>query len=259
TFLHCDTTIKALESGFNVICEKPMALNYEDCLKMCEAAKRTGKLFMVAQCVRWSNIVQAAKKYMAEGTFGKVKTACFKRDGGPPKWGWENWFNKEELSGGALLDMHVHDLDALQYLFGVPESVSTGAGRIFPEVGYDIVCTNYYYKDGLFTHSTTDWSTDNNIYYNNTMRVDFIKGYLISASFGGQYIFRAMGTDGSSVDLIPEYGGDNFYYKEVKYFVDCLLAGEPVTECTPESTAESIRIALTEGVSASKNGERIYL
>ena len=259
TFLHCSTAVKALENGFNVIIEKPMALSYEECLKMCETAKRTGKLFMVAQCVRWSNIVQAAKKYMAEGTFGKVKTACFKRDGGLPRWGWNDWFTKEEMSGGAILDMHVHDVDALHYLFGMPESVSCGASKINPGVGYDIVSTNYYYKNGLFTHSTTDWTTDNNIYYNNGMRVDFEKGYLISASFGGQYIFRAMGTDGSSVDLIPEYGGDDFYYKEVKYFVDCLLAGKPVTECLPETTAESIRIALTEKLSASKNGERIYL
>ena len=43
TFLHCDAACKAMEAGINVIVEKPMALSYEQCVKMCETAKKTGK------------------------------------------------------------------------------------------------------------------------------------------------------------------------------------------------------------------------
>jgi len=258
TFLHCETTIKALECGFHVVVEKPMALSYEDCVKMCEAAKRANKLLMVAQCVRFSDFIQSVRRYMNDGTFGPVKTACFKRDGGPPRWGWENWFLKKEMAGGALLDLHVHDVDALQYLFGMPESVSSGAAEIIPGDGYDIVSTNYYYPNGFFAHSTGDWTMDNNIYYNRLMRVDFERGYIIEAYFGDRGVFRAMGTDGSATELSPANPKSD-YYKEIKYFIDCLHSGSPVSECPPESSAQSIRIALTEAMSAGKNGERLYL
>ena len=49
TYLHAWGTIKCLNKGINVICEKPMATTYEDCLKMIEAAEKNGKLQMIGQ------------------------------------------------------------------------------------------------------------------------------------------------------------------------------------------------------------------
>lgn len=259
TCLHCSTAVKALNSGFHVLVEKPMALSYEDCILMCEAAKKNNRYLMVAQCVRFSDFIQTAKKYIEDKTFGAVKTACFKRNGGTPRWGWNDWFIKEEMSGGALLDMHVHDVDALNYLFGIPEAVSSGAAKIIPGDGYGIVVTNYYYKNGLFTHSTTDWTSDHDVYSNRSMRVDFDKGYIISAGFGDCFVFRAVNNVTGEVTELSPAKPTSDYYKEIKYFTDCILSGKPVAECLPESTAESIRIALTEGVSASKNGARMVL
>ena len=44
TYLHKEYTVKFLMAGVNVLCEKPMALNYKDCLEMIEAEKKSGKM-----------------------------------------------------------------------------------------------------------------------------------------------------------------------------------------------------------------------
>lgn len=259
TFLHADTAIEAMERGFHVLVEKPMALTYEDCVRMCETAKHTGKTLMVAQCCRFGNFATAARDYIKKGIFGKPKTACLKRDGGTPRWSWNDWFLKEELSGGAILDLHVHDVDMMQDFFGIPEAVSSGASRIIPGDGPDIISTNYYYSNGLFTHSTSDWTTENNMYYGSLGRIDFEGGYIISASFAGQYVFAAVPSKGDIIELNTVYAPNDFYTEEIRYFTRCIKEGLPVDMCTPESSAHSIRIALAEKESAERGGERITL
>ena len=259
TFLHPDAAIRSMEAGFNVIVEKPMALSYEECVRMCETAKRTGKTLMVAQCCRFEAFADAARWYLESGEFGDLKTLCFKRDGGTPRWAWENWFLKEELSGGAILDLHVHDVDLMNSLLGMPKCLSAGASRIIEGDGPDIISSNYYYENGLFTHITADWTTGNNQCYGRVYRMDFMKGHILQASFLGQKVFAAFPAEGGRIDLDERFPHVDMYYEEIKYFTECIAKGEPVSRCLPETTAESIRIALSEKKSASLDGERIYL
>lgn len=259
TFLHCDAACKAMEAGINVIVEKPMALSYEQCVKMCETAKKTGKKLMVAQCCRFEPFADAVRDYMKSGELGALKTATFKRDGGTPTWGWENWFLKEELSGGALLDLHVHDVDLMQDLFGIPECLSSGGTRVIPGDGIDILSTNYYYKNGFFAHTTGDWTTANNQCYGRVYRVDFEKGFLIKANMKKNTVFSLFKADGTEVDLSEKYPAKNMYTAEIMYFADCVANDKPVEKCLPETTADSIRIALAEKASCENKGERIYL
>ncbi len=51
TYLHAKHTIPALESGVNVLCEKPMGLNISECDSMIAAAKSSGKLLQIGHCV----------------------------------------------------------------------------------------------------------------------------------------------------------------------------------------------------------------
>jgi len=259
TFLHAPAAIKALELGYNVLVEKPMALNYELCMQMCETAKRTGKTLMVAQCCRFSNMADAVRDYMASGELGAVRHACFKRDDGTPRWAWENWFLKSELSGGALLDLHVHDVDMMNSLFGVPKYVSSGGGVYIEGDGVDYVSSNYYYENGLYNHATGGWVTNNQSHYGRIYRVDFEKGHIIQTRVGSESVFKLHMASGEVIDLNEKYPAKSMYTEEIRYFTNCLVNGLPVTKCLPESTADSIRIARTEELSAKNMGERIAL
>ena len=130
TPLHVPLTIKALQAGVSVLCEKPMALNAAECDKMLKAANRApeGTKLMVAHCLRfWPSYVYL-KKLVDSKKYGKVIAASFRRFSAPP--GWQkgtNWFADESKSGGMALDLHIHDTDMVNFLFGMPKAVTSSA------------------------------------------------------------------------------------------------------------------------------------
>ena len=144
TFMHTSQTIEALNSGKNVLCEKPMALNYSDCLKMVETAKRNEKCLQIGHCIRfWPEYVKA-KQIIDSEQYGKVLAASFQRLSLTPTWSWDNCFLDGNRSGGAMLDLHIHDTDFVQHVFGVPDEVFS-RGVIGPSGDYDHTVTQYLF------------------------------------------------------------------------------------------------------------------
>lgn len=124
TDTHADLTIKAFEMGCHVICEKPMALNSADCKKMIEASEKYGKALMIAQVVRFMVPYSYLKNSIEENRFGKLIKYTAHRNSFTPRWSAENWMLKPERSGGAVIDLAIHDLDFVQWMFGLPEELN---------------------------------------------------------------------------------------------------------------------------------------
>ena len=104
-----------------------MAPSVEECEKMIETARRTGKNLMIGQCLRFAGQYDTIKKIVSSGEYGKAYSAFFFRGGGTPLWSYENWLLKREKGGGALFDQHVHDVDAVNHIFGMPKAVTTSS------------------------------------------------------------------------------------------------------------------------------------
>ena len=64
---------------------------------------------------------------------------------------WQDWIITKEKGGGALFDQHIHDIDAVRWLFGAPEAVSVCARTVFPKSANDIVSAAYHYGDKVVT------------------------------------------------------------------------------------------------------------
>ncbi|MGI6538540.1 MAG: Gfo/Idh/MocA family protein [Caldicoprobacterales bacterium] len=118
TYLHAKASIKALNKGIHVLCEKPMALNVEECKAMIDASEKNNKKLMIAQCLRFFPQYEYLKECVETKRFGRVTGAYFFRGGATPKWSYNNWLLKKEISGGALLDQHIHDVDTINWIFG---------------------------------------------------------------------------------------------------------------------------------------------
>jgi len=94
TYLHTDYSIKALQAGLNVLCEKPMSLNVKDCQRMIAEAKRSKKVLQIGHCVRFWPEYAKAKEIVDSGKYGKVIAATFQRLGAAPtknaaeEWPW---------------------------------------------------------------------------------------------------------------------------------------------------------------------------
>jgi len=82
TYLHAEIAIKAMEAGYDVMSEKPMARTVEQAESMVEASKRTGKRLMIAYCNRFNLAAQTIKEIIDSGEFGKPVSAQFQRHGG---------------------------------------------------------------------------------------------------------------------------------------------------------------------------------
>ncbi|MGV3771979.1 MAG: Gfo/Idh/MocA family protein, partial [Verrucomicrobiales bacterium] len=119
TFTHVDMAIAALQSGKHVLCEKPLARTFAQASKIAEAAEKSKGIFMPAMCIRFWPEWAWLKAAIENGTYGKVLGARFRRMAEPPGWG-HGHFGSGEKSGGALLDLHIHDVDFVQYCFGKP-------------------------------------------------------------------------------------------------------------------------------------------
>lgn len=123
-FAHAEMTIKALEAGKHVLCEKPMAVTLAECEAMVAAAKKAGKHLMIGHNQRLAKAHMVAKKIIEEGAIGRILTfrTTFGH-GGPETWsidpGKSVWFfDKKRAAMGAMADLGIHKTDLIQFLTG---------------------------------------------------------------------------------------------------------------------------------------------
>ncbi|MDF2567182.1 MAG: oxidoreductase domain protein [Oscillospiraceae bacterium] len=108
---HSNITVAALEAGKHVMCEKPMAINYSEAIKMVEAAKKTGKLLTIGYQNRFRPDSRFLKAECGKGTLGEVyfaKARALRRRAVPT---WGVFLNEYEQGGGPLIDIGTHALD----------------------------------------------------------------------------------------------------------------------------------------------------
>ncbi|MEK3749124.1 Gfo/Idh/MocA family oxidoreductase [Paenibacillus sp. FSL E2-8871] len=249
TYLHAEMACSLLERGYHVFCEKPMARTSVEAQKMVEAAEHSGKKLMIGQCLRFWPGYEYLKEVVETEQFGKVTEGYFYRGSGAPK----DWFLDEKLSGGCIVDMHIHDTDMINYLFGRPDKVSTLGRNVLPGSGYDIASTHYFYKDAKVINAQVDWTLEGDFGFYMGYRVNFERGNVV---FDGSGV-KVNPNDGAgfTVELSPDAG----YYRELVYFLDAIIQDKPIIICTPESAADSLEIIEAEVQSANAEGEWIVL
>ena len=247
---HAPVAIEAANAGKHVICEKPLTVSVENAEKIAAAIKANGVKFMLAVPGRFGNKNQYIRKMLDSGELGEVVASFFFRGGGTPLWSYENWLLDREKGGGALFDQHVHDVDMINFLFGMPEKVSTVGKTMFEKSAYDTLTTNYIYKNGMPCNTQNDWTLTSPYFYQD-FRVNFTKGTVVKDT-AGFHIYRKEGENEEY-----EVPSKNPYYEETKFFAQCILDGKPITYNMPEDSKNTIRIVLAERESADKSGELV--
>ncbi|MDA6069677.1 Gfo/Idh/MocA family oxidoreductase [Flavobacterium sp. AC] len=119
---HAELSIKALENGKHVLCEKPIALSYKDAIRMTEASVKYNKFFMEAFWTRFIPSVQEVLTKVNEGIIGDIKSVnadfafyADEKNGG-------RLFDKD-LGGGALFDIGVYPLFLAYIFLGIPKEI----------------------------------------------------------------------------------------------------------------------------------------
>lgn len=253
TFLHARYTIEALQHGRNVLCEKPMALTLDEAQAMIDAAGQAGKLLMIAQCIRFWPEYRFLRDCVRDERFGKLLSLSLTRIGGKPIWSWQNWFLDPARSGGPIQDLHIHDVDFVNYLLGKPDRLFCTARRSDATGAYDVMHTVFDYTHGPQVHLHAGWSN---------VQTPFVASY--DAWFERGFI-RADPrlTPGVQVfdDMKKAEGrpaefdnATDAYYNEIAYFLDCVAKSSAPAECPPQSARDSLGL-LSHAIASVESGQ----
>jgi UDP-N-acetyl-2-amino-2-deoxyglucuronate dehydrogenase len=186
--LHASQTIAALNAGFHVLCEKPMAISVYDCGEMIKAAERSNKRIFAIKQNRFNPPIEAVKNAIDEGRLGKIfsiQLSCF--------WNRNNdyyensWKGTKDLDGGTLYTQFSHFIDLLYWMIGDMKNVKAYMNNYahqgiieFEDTGVVIV---EFYNGAIGTINYTVNSYEKNMEGSLTIFAE--KG---TVKIGGQYL-----------------------------------------------------------------------
>ena len=167
---HACVSIRALETGCHVLCEKPMAVTLQECESMLAAARRTGKVLMLGHNQRFNKSHIEARRLLQSGRLGKPLAfeTAFSHPG-PECWTDQknSWFiHREQSAFGVLADLGIHKIDLMHFLLDDPiVSVSAVLGTLdkrYPEGGLIDVEDNAMCllrtRSGVMGHMHAGWT-----------------------------------------------------------------------------------------------------
>lgn len=119
-YLHAPMAIKAMNRGIHVLCEKPLAVTYEDALKMCECAEKNNVYLGTCFQNRYNESSRFIKNLLDGGEMGKITgikgIVTWDRDEKYYSDDWHGTLDKE--GGGVVINQSIHTLDLMQWLVG---------------------------------------------------------------------------------------------------------------------------------------------
>ncbi len=241
TAAHPSLAKAALAAGKHVLCEKPMARTSAEAKEMVAAAKAAGKILMPAMPVRfwpeWAWLAEVVKKQ----EFGRALAARFRRVAEPPGWGAKH-FGDGKLSGGALLDLHVHDTDFVQFCFGKPTAVYS-RGYVKHTGAIDHVVTQYEVPGGAIVHAEGSWAMAPGFGFSMAYTVNFERAtvdYDMARGPEGLKVFE----EGKA--RVVTCAGPDGYVREVEHVLAQIQAGARAAVIAPEEGLHAVQICEAE-------------
>lgn len=249
TNLHAAAAIAALEAGKHVLVEKPMALDSRSAGAMIDAARAAGRILMAAQVLRFFPAYKALAGAVRSGKLGAIRMAEFRRRSAAPRW--SPWLLDAEQSGGAVLDLLIHDIDMCLHLFGRPDAVAA-TGYAAPARGIDVANAHLYYDD-LRAVVAGGWYAGGSVPFSMEYTVAADQGVIeYRMADGAPALYRA----GGGREQLPVADVDG-YQSEIEYFVECCRTNRQPELCAPEDSAEAVRVAGWIRESRARGGETI--
>ena len=139
---HADYCIRALESGKHVMVEKPLAISMDDCVRICNTVKKTGKKLMTAFKMRYYDMVLKAKELIPDPIIIAMQTM-------DDRWLDTHWANDPVKGGGNVMAQGCHSTDLLRFVAGSDPIETYAAGG------------NYYAATGVVDNLTAIYRFEN--------------------------------------------------------------------------------------------------
>lgn len=123
TDTHVELSLAILRAGKHLLLEKPVAVASADVERLRDAARDNGRVCMPAMVMRfWPGWEWLADR-IRDANLGPLRSLELERRGSRPTW--NAFYHDDARSGGALVDLHIHDSDFVFSCFGMPSAVTS--------------------------------------------------------------------------------------------------------------------------------------
>jgi predicted dehydrogenase len=224
--MHAEAAIAALRAGKHVLCEKPMAIHFAEAQRMVAEACGAGRLLGVSYYRRLYPKLIRTKQLIAEGAIGQpvlVEANCHTWLETLEGRGWLK--DPKVAGGGPLFDTGSHRIDAMNFLFGKPESAcgvrSNAVHRMDVE---DSATVLMRYPAGV--HGVVDVRWNSHV-RRDQFRVIGESGEIVLDPLNGPEL-RINSRDGvgggGRTEMLPPHA--NLHFPIVENFVDAVTAND---------------------------------
>lgn len=230
--LHVEWSIKSLEAGKHVLCEKPIGMDAEDARRLKAVAETVPHLkvmeaFMYRHQPRWKRVFELVHS----GKLGEIRAvhSFFSYFNDDP----ENYRNSTEMGGGGLMDVGCYSISTARLIFGRKPDFATGISHFDSEFGVDIVTSGLL----SFGTGTSVFTCSTQCHKDQYVKIFGTKGKIevdwpYNPDFSKPTVLRAH-IDG--LELIEEFEPCNHFTLQADAFARSILHDEPVAEPLDDS------------------------
>jgi len=223
--LHCEWTVRALEAGKHVLCEKPIASNADEARQMAAAAARSNRILTEAFHWRYHPLANRMREVIESGTLGEVQhieaALCF------PMLAPGNIRYRYDLAGGATMDAGCYTVNIVRFLAAAePEVVSARALLASPRVDR-AMRAELRFADGRRGAITCSLLSSRLLAM--SARVAGTRGELRVFNPLAPHIYHRLtlrGEDGTRRERVP---GDATYTHQLRAFARAVESGQPMS------------------------------
>lgn len=215
---HVDLAGRALRAGKNVLLEKPVAISAVAVESLIEVervvARDRPRFCMPAMCMRFWPGWRFIADRVRDGRFGPLRRLTSERFGPPPTWS-RDFYLDEARSGGAIIDLHIHDVDFVRWLLGEPDAMqATGSRRM--------VETTCVYGAGRTARLASGWVDDGGAPYYMRCEAEFASAVVETDSRRTQPLAVRHGCRAAESVPLNEPSG---YEAQMRHAIECARSG----------------------------------
>ena len=250
TPMHAEASIEALKAGKHVLLEKSITLDLKEADRIIAAAKKQKRQLMVAHVLRYFPEFRLIKELIDGKEYGRVLVARFKRVISTPPW-----YDPKDpgRAGGLEIDLHIHDTDFVQFLFGMPKSV-TSSGYVGAGGSVEHIDTHYHYGGKpMLVSAEAGWLAQQGCPFEHGYDVYFEEGTLkFNSSWGLPP--QLLTKDGKTRK--PRLPGKDGFIGELQEAVDSIGSGKPSKIIGGVSARKSLALCMKE-IQSVKTGRKV--
>ena len=257
---HEKVVLEALAAGKHTLVEKSIALEVDAADRMVAAARKAGKLLMVAHVLPFFPEFKFVAEAIQNQTYGKLRAAHFRRVICKPEWSEE--MGDVQKTGGPGIDLHIHDNHFIGLVCGVPKAVHS---RGILDHGFaQHVVTQYLYDDPELTVSCLSGGiAAKGLAFAHGFEIYLEKATLLYDfnTLGGEPILNrpltVVGADGSATQPVLDGGSEwcSAFTAELQVAIDGVRSGKEPALLSGALARDALKLCYREAESIASRKE----